>query len=284
MLFRSFRDLKGKRWSGYLSWRKNRSRRYLPSVLELLCEAIKQEEADTILVTGDLIQIGLDDEVSQARDWLRQLGDPGRVMLVPGNHDIYANGSEDAVNTAWGDYMYGDGKPGSTGSSDGFPVLRQRGNLSLIGVTSACVTPVFMATGRVGDEQLDRLSHMLELAAGEGRTVCLLIHHPPLKDMTSWRKGLMDASGLERVLEAHPPAMILHGHLHHNREWHWRNSRIFCTAAASSASDASYRVFDIEGVDGCRRIQMTLKSICMELEEQPRFVEVDQDCWEVPAS
>ena len=277
-----FISLRGKRWSGYLSWRKNRSRKYLPSVLNHMVDAIGKEGADEILLTGDLIQIGLDQEIEQASDWLEALGSPKQVMLVPGNHDIYARGSADAVHAAWRDYLFSGQQTGSDGGSDEFPVLRKRGKLSFIGLSSACVTPVFMATGKLGNTQLDKLTGLLKQAADEDQLVCLLIHHPPLPGMTSWRKALTDAKALQKVLSDHPPALILHGHLHHNRELQWSASHIYCTCAASSASDASYRVFDIDENDESWNFQMTLKSISMNSGEEPEVVVVDQQCWEVP--
>ena len=146
----SFSSLRGKRWSGYLSWRKNRRRRYRPAVLERLVEAVHADSPDKVLLTGDLIQIGLDSEIAQAADWLKTLGAASQVMLVPGNHDIYSGGSSSAIERDWHGYLFpGDPqddelKPGT------FPTLRRSGSLSFIGLSSACVTPIFVATGTQG--------------------------------------------------------------------------------------------------------------------------------------
>lgn len=275
-------SLRGKRWSGYLSWRKNRSRKHLPSVLKQVVDAIKAENADKILLTGDLIQIGLDQEIAQASEWLSTLGTADQVMLVPGNHDIYARGSANAVHNAWFDYMFSGSQTDWAGQSSDFPVLRKQGRVSFIGLSTACVTPVFMATGKLGKGQLERLSGLLKEAADDGQLVCLLIHHPPLPGMTKWRKALVDAHALQKVLQDYPPVLIFHGHLHHNRELQWSDSRVYCTSSASSASDASYRVFDVDENDDSWLFQMTLKSISMEGDEEPGIVVVDQQCWEIP--
>ena len=63
-----FSDLRGKRWSGYISWHKNRRKKYLPAVLERLVTAVKAENADQLLLTGDLAQIGLAMEIEQIGD------------------------------------------------------------------------------------------------------------------------------------------------------------------------------------------------------------------------
>jgi 3',5'-cyclic AMP phosphodiesterase CpdA len=276
-----FSSLRGKRWSGYLSWRKNRSKRYLPSVLNRMVEAIKSENPDQVLLTGDLIQIGLDKEIAQASAWLTTLGSSNDVMLVPGNHDIYARGSADSVSHLWSDYLFPADQVEMDWPSNEFPVLRKRGNVSFIGVSSAVVTPVFMARGSLGSDQLQKLDQLLKQAASEGQLVCLLIHHAPLPGMTKWRKALTDADALESILKAHPALLIFHGHLHHNRELLWGDSRIYCTAAASSVADASYRVFDIEENDDHWLFKMALKSISLD-EDEPAFAVVDEQCWEMP--
>lgn len=270
-------DLRGKRWSGYLSWRKNRRKKYLRSVLEQLTEAVRSEGADRVLLTGDLVHIGLEAEIEQAAAWLTTLGSPEQVMLVPGNHDSYANDSTERFQAHWRDYL----PAGRPEVSQGFPLAHKLGGLSFIGVSTACVTPVFMAGGKLGAAQLAQLELLLAQAAEEIRPVVLLIHHPPLPGMTSRRKGLGDARELQVVLERYPPLLVFHGHLHHNREYLWGDSRIYCTAAASSASDASYRVVDIEGREGVWSVRMTLKSITVDEHGELAFAAVDEQTWEM---
>jgi 3',5'-cyclic AMP phosphodiesterase CpdA len=280
----SFLSLRGKRWSGYLSWKTNRRHSYLPAVLSHLVDTIKSEGADRIMVTGDLIQIGLDSEIKQATDWLQDLGSADQVMLVPGNHDVYARGSTSSVHAAWSDYLFRNDRPETTVINGKFPVLRKLGKLSIIGVSSACVTPVFMASGSLGQEQLTGLATLLEQAAEEGQLVCLLIHHPPLPGMAKRRKALTDAVELQSLLQRHSPMLIFHGHLHHNRELQWGESRIFCTSAASSAGDASYRVIDIEDRGDSWAFQMTLKSIAIDHAGDLKFAVTDEQRWQLPKS
>jgi len=278
-----FSRLRGKRWSGYLSWFKNRRKHYLPVVLDKLVDAIKAENADQILLTGDLVHIGLRSEIAQAAAWLNTLGPAEQVMLVPGNHDIYGKESADLVSHAWSDYLFqSTPPPGSAPLADQYPVVRKLGKLSLIGLSTGCVTPVFMAGGTLGEEQLQRLDVLLQQAATEDQMVVLLIHHPPLPGMTDWRKALTDATALQTVLQGHPPLLMFYGHLHHNHEQHWGDTRIFCTAAASSVSDASYRVIDIEDRQDRWDFRMSLKSVSLEAGEELKFATTDDQSWEVP--
>ena len=274
--------LRGKRWSGYLSWRKNRRKHYLPAVLKKLVDAVRAEEADQILLTGDLVHIGLDTEIAQATQWLGTVGTSEQVMLVPGNHDVYAKGSANTVLQAWSDYLFTSDQPADSVPTMGqFPVVRKLGKLSLIGVSTACVTPVFMASGTLGAEQLQKLDALLLQAETENQMVVLLIHHPPFPGMTNWRKALTDAAALQDVLKHHPPSMIFYGHLHHNLETQWGDTRIYCTAAASSVSDASYRVIDIEDMEDHWFFRMSLKSIDVDTAGQTGFVTIDEQSWQV---
>ena len=98
--------------------------------------------------------------------------------------------------------------------------------------------------------------------------------------MTNWRKELSDAESLQKLLERFPPALIFHGHLHHNREQQFGNTRICCTAAASSVSDASYRVVDIEPSGDVINFRMRLKTIAMDDQDKLQFVTVDEQTWQ----
>ena len=273
----NFFDLRGKRWSGYLSWYKNRRKKYLPAVLKKLTAAVKAESADQIMLTGDLVHIGLQTEIVQAAQWLRELGPPEQVMLVPGNHDIYTRVSAGQVTDSWSEYLF----QGSSGAHRDFPVARKLDGLSLIGVSTAVRTPVFMASGKLGNEQAVKLASLLEQASHENRLVCLLIHHPPLPGMTSRRKRLVDADALRKVLERFSPLLVFHGHLHHNREQLWGDSRIYCTSAASSIGDASYRIIDIEDQGEYRNIRMNLKSLSIDEGGELKFVTVDEQSWQM---
>jgi 3',5'-cyclic AMP phosphodiesterase CpdA len=278
----AFPELLGKRLSGYLSWRKNRSKHHLPTVLGRLVTAVKAENPDQVLLTGDLVQIGLETEIRQAADWLKSLAAPEKITLAPGNHDVYAGGSAAMVSRLWSDYLFHTADPAADGDLTGrFPVVRRLANIDLVVLSTACVTPVFMATGRLGRDQLNRLETLLQNSAAAGRLVVLLIHHPPLPGLCSRRKALTDDDALEGVLRRNPPALVVYGHLHRNSELQFGATRVYCTASASSVSDASYRVFDIDESDDGWAIRMRLKTIDTESGAEPLFVTIDEQSWGV---
>jgi len=251
----------GKRWLSWLSWQHRRRHRHRPSRLAALTAHLKAEQPDAWAVTGDLCQIGLDQEARQAASWLDQLAPADQILLVPGNHDIFARDSADAITRRWSKWLHADPQQPE------WPVVCTRGDTSLIGLNSAVVTPVLRAGGRLGGAMRSALDQALKATRGTCRVV--LIHHPPLPGSCKPRKALADDRELVKVLEKRGAALVLHGHLHHNREYrlergHGDDVAVFCTASASAAGSqgaAAARIFDIKSAAGGYRITMRLQAL-----------------------
>ena len=205
-----WRDLLNKRILGYLSWRRKRRFEHRPEVLAALSRDLRDSGLDQLLVTGDLTHVGLPDEFRQARAWLRQLGGPGEVAVVPGNHDAYVASDWRQTFALWQEYMAAD----NAADGAGFPTLRVRGAIAFIGLSTACPKPPFMASGTVGSDQLDRLPALLGSAAGDGLFRVVYLHHSPIPGEEAWRKRLTDAAELQALLSEHGAELILHGHGH----------------------------------------------------------------------
>jgi 3',5'-cyclic AMP phosphodiesterase CpdA len=220
------RDLLSKRALGYLSWRGKRRFEHRPEVLRALQRDLSGATLEQVLVTGDLTHIGLPEEFQQARAWLRELGDPGQVALVPGNHDACVAAPWRETFALWRDYMASDEDPGApVGSAAGnpayapdspinFPTLRVRGGLAFIGLSTACPTPPLMATGTLGQEQLNRLPALLQSTAAAGLFRVVYLHHCPVPGVEKWRKRLTDAPEVCALLAEHGAELVLHGHGH----------------------------------------------------------------------
>src|SRR5690606_18010278 len=135
----AYRDLVSKRITGYINWRRNRRSNLHEGVIDEIVADIKAAAPDHIAVTGDLMNLALDGEVELSRLWLEMLGKPDDVSVAPGNHDAYVPGALDKACKAWGPWMHGDGKdePARRGT---FPYMRVRGDVALIGVSSARAT------------------------------------------------------------------------------------------------------------------------------------------------
>lgn len=217
------RDLAGKRVLGYINWHRNRFGRHLSDVLAAVVADVQAAAPDHIAVTGDLVNLSLDTEFAPARLWLEQLGSHEHVTVIPGNHDAYVRRAVQHPATHWSDYMRGDGV-GLAAPVDKlppFPFVRRRGAVALIGLSTAVPTAPFMATGRLGADQLMRLADVLEHLRHEQAFRVVLIHHPPLAIKLGDRfKRLIDASQFRRVIAEQGAELVLHGHEHvHAVNW-----------------------------------------------------------------
>jgi len=206
------RDFLGKRALGLLSWHRHRRAEHRGEILAALVSDLENMRPDHVAVTGDLTQVGLPAELQQAGAWLRSLGDPAFVSVVPGNHDAYVHTSLDGALDSWGPYMESD--PGDDAGRGAFPFLRVRGSVALIGLSTAVPSAPFLATGSVGREQLEALAALLARTRDAGLYRVLLMHHPAASKVASRRKGLVDGKHLRAVLAEHGVELVLHGHSH----------------------------------------------------------------------
>ena len=96
-------ELASKRLLGFVNWHLRRHACHRPDVLDALIADVSAAAPDHIAITGDLINIALEEEFGPARAWLDRVGAPDRVSFVPGNHDIYvrATYNETSVTMAW---------------------------------------------------------------------------------------------------------------------------------------------------------------------------------------
>ena len=212
-----------KRLTGFLNWHRKRRFMHLPEVAERIIADVKAQRSDHIAVTGDLANIGLPSEIERAASWLRRIGPPETVSVVPGNHDIYSTiggvKSGSAALASWRPYFTSndDGRRYTPSGSD-FPYVRvlRKGRLgvALIGLNSAVETPPFVATGRLGTEQLGELSRILKETRRDGLVRVVMIHHPPLTMGKNDPSEIADTWQFNDVVEGSGAELIIHGHKH----------------------------------------------------------------------
>ncbi|HEY4975410.1 MAG TPA: metallophosphoesterase [Steroidobacteraceae bacterium] len=208
-------DLAGKRAFGYLHWIHSRHKYHLRSVLDQLVSDLQAQVPDHIAISGDLVNLALEAEFAPALAWLQSVGAADRVTVIPGNHDTYVRITRHRFAEAFADYVGSDAPPDS---GHLFPLVRRRGPLVLIGVSSAVPTPALMATGRLGPCQLEALDRLLAGLSAEPAFRVLLVHHPLRSNARA--KRLTDAFELLALLRRHGVELVLHGHDHvHSTIW-----------------------------------------------------------------
>ena len=202
-------ELIGKRATGYLNWTRSRSRIHDMEVLDQIVADVKTHHPTHIAVTGDVSNIGLPAEFRLARSWLEKLGTPENVSFVPGNHDAYVRGSLPALARSFAPWTAGEQDAG-----EGYPYLRLRGEVALIGLSSAVPTPLFIASGYLGRRQLQAAERLL-LETGRRRLFrIVMLHHPPRISVSSLGRGLVDAFGFAEAIRRAGAELIIHGHDH----------------------------------------------------------------------
>ena len=254
-------ELVGKRATGYVNWRRKRQLVHRSDVLGRIVADLKQQAPDHIAVTGDLVNIAIAAEFKPARGFLESLGSAREVTLVPGNHDAYVRSGIGYSQLHWDAYMRGD-------DGGSFPFLRRRGPLALIGLSSAVPTAPFMATGRLGAEQITRLGELLERCAGSFRVV--MIHHPPASKPSRRFKRLLDGPAFRAALARHGAELVIHGHDHERALIDLAGpQRPIPVVGVPSASEASpgehdpagYNLYRIEGDNGAWRCEVVSRGL-----------------------
>ena len=245
-----WRDLLNKRLTGYLNWRRKRQFIHNMDVLDALLADLAARSPAHISCTGDLLNIGLASECDMARSFLARLGTPEDVSLVPGNHDAYAADSLRIFIDHFSPYMTSD-----TGRFEGFPFVRLRGPIALIGLSSGVPTLPFSARGTLGREQRQRLEQILRFLGTQQLARVIMIHHPPHEGGAGFGRGLTDAIGFESALEREGAELVIHGHNHVSSVAHLQGPKgkipVVGVPSASAAGgtpshQAGYHLFDFD--------------------------------------
>lgn len=203
--------LLSKRITGYINWQRNRAKEFSPAVLNNLTTHMKNAKPDHMVITGDLVNIALVEEIDRAKNWLNSLGNGEELSIVCGNHDAYVNGMLEQAIIAWQEYLLGDDNIAVVNNSS-FPTLRTRGPCSIISVNTALPTKPFDATGLFGQWQAERLEKLLLKEQGNCRVV--LIHHPPIANATKPANRLKGDDLFRDVIARTGAELVLHGHTH----------------------------------------------------------------------
>jgi 3',5'-cyclic AMP phosphodiesterase CpdA len=237
--------LLNKRATGYANLRLNRKHAHKSEIVRAIAAHLAKADVDHVVITGDVSNLALQTEFAAVRQILDDvLGlPPDAVSIVPGNHDVYTRGAarEQRFHRYFEPYLVSDLPDHCTQHEGGlFPVVKLRGPAAFIGLSTALPRPPFVAAGKLGDAQLDKLERILASPEVRRRTPVILLHHP-VHNPPTWVKtkleGLVDADRLSRLLAPFDRGLLLHGHLHRRLHREVRTNRgYFDVIGATSAS------------------------------------------------
>lgn len=205
-------ELMSKRGLSWLSWVKKRRKLHRPEVLAALMADIAAAGPDHLLICGDLTNLALPEEFAQARAWLKAAGSAETVTVTPGNHDALVPVGWAEGLGQWADWMSPD--PGANTPQEPFPFVRQRGPAAIVGLTTAVPTAPGLATGQLGEAQLERLRSTLMALKARSLFRIVALHHPITPGAVSRRKELTDQAALRAVLAETGAELVVHGHAH----------------------------------------------------------------------
>ena len=137
--------------------------------------------------------------------------------------------------------------------------------VALIGIDTAVPSAPFLASGRVGDPQRDRLARILNETADAGCFRVVLLHHSPLFDGHAPRNRLTDARDVTDVLMKHGAELVIHGHGHEERvdRLHGPFGPMLVVAVPSASYSvpgrAGWNQYRVSGDAGCWRLEMTTR-------------------------
>lgn len=211
-------------------------------------EAARRIGANHCVVSGDLTEVGTPGEYETIAEILHDSGiAPGRITLVPGNHDIYTDPK------GWGRALDGPLAAFAKTSAREIGKTVDIGGATLLPVDATFHQPVTRSAGCIDSAVLEAVARRAADPGLARRPLVLVQHHPPFVRRTKawdWVDGLIGAHKLMTLLEKFRHLFVLHGHLHAvvDRALTCGVSRILgATAVVDDAAAPRIRIYDVIG-------------------------------------
>ena len=265
----SRRRFLNKRFTGLVNLRVKREHKHRPGHVRAVIREVARAKVDHVVITGDLTNLALEQEFDAVKRLVEEeLGlDAAHVTIVPGNHDLYTRGAMRAqrFTRSFAPYLESDLPELAADIPLGrFPVVKLRGPVAIIGMSSAVPRPPLVASGELGDEQLEALARILAHDEVKRRTPIFALHHPihnPPSRIKTLVEGLVDAASLGDVVSPVRSGLVLHGHLHNRmqRDYPTKAGHLLAVGATSASlhHDDEHRMagFNLYELDGAGALQ-----------------------------
>lgn len=163
-----------------------------------------------VVITGDITDNGTATSYRRAREYFDHWLRPGRLSVVPGNHDCGPLGAH-MVPERKRTFLKTFSKTLRGGRQQSFPWVKVVRHVVLIGLDSTA-DGLALARGGLGKAQLTRLHDVLNEARVRSRTSILLLHHHPFSG--NLFTALDDADELLETISGPRIDLVLFGHKH----------------------------------------------------------------------
>jgi len=206
-------DFANKRWTGGVNLALNRGKHYQTAVFDALVDDINAQHIDQVACTGDVTNLSFESEFVFARERFGRFAQgPANVTCIPGNHDTYVAKAAGTFERVFADMCSSDAGFAAT---EPWPLVRVRGDLAVVGLSTSEASPWFLAYGTIGAAQLERFDRALADARLADKFKLVLVHHPPAGPYTrKWTRHLRDHAAFAEVLARRGADLVLHGHEH----------------------------------------------------------------------
>ncbi len=233
-------------------------------VLDKIVADLKAQAPHHIAVTGDLANLSLPAEFpDRARVPVRSRAAPSRSRSFPATTTSMCAATRAHISRG------GISCSATRCAEPSYPFVRRRGPLAIVGLSTGLPTAPFLATGKLGREQLDALAQTLEALGRENVFRVVLIHHPPAGHRPL-HKRLTDAAAFREVIARSGAELILTGHDHRALHEEIAGPRgpvpVIGVPSASAAHDdprgrAAYNLYRITGEAGRWRCEVERRGL-----------------------
>ncbi len=211
-----------------------------------LLESIRKHSCDHIVITGDIADDAVTEDLVYAREILAQFDfmNYEKLTVIPGNHDIYgASPSGDLsftfvdlcskIDIRANEKVFTEVFKEVTGELNGFPFVKLIENVAFI-----CVNSMFEwsiernpegSNGSISSHDLKVIDELLASEDVKNRCKIFLMHHhlsrtrdvhdAPAHNLwlksISYKMDFYKPSRLLKVLKKHKVNLLLHGHTHY---------------------------------------------------------------------
>lgn len=214
-------DLQGVHWQRFLSKRligaanlmSFRANAHPIEIFEALLDDLVAQNADHIVITGDLSNLSLESEFGRALKSLEFLGGPARWTLIPGNHDAYTYQSAKSLRF---EKTFAPWLGWTDPSQPPYPVIKHVQDVVIYGLSSANPSPPLFAWGSVDSKQLAHLEAHSQSICDLHLFSIVLIHHN-LHRRGGWADVTAHLRNKQLVIDTLfriSANVVLHGHTH----------------------------------------------------------------------
>jgi 3',5'-cyclic AMP phosphodiesterase CpdA len=246
-------DWPGKRFAGGANLIRGRGRRFADAAEKTrrMVRLARELKADFVVCTGDLTALATEAEMLAAQMILQPLLETDRILVIPGNHDLYTwrDVRQRRFENRFRSSLRSDLPDLCT---DGpWPIVRLPfPDTAIVAVNSARPNRApWKSSGRVPDAQVSGLEMALADPRVAGRFVFLLTHYAPCRadgSPDSREHGLENVDQVVAAAGRIERGAWLCGHIHTTfwQELPGFSGDIFCAGSATLEGREGFWVFD----------------------------------------